>query len=111
MKITGAILGTRAIDADAVTKLAALPSRETLLAEAIGAITAPMATTAGLFDAPLRDVVGLVQARHQIEQRALTDTRRAHHRAQLPFGNVQIDPAQHRDLRFAETVVLGQTAD
>jgi large subunit ribosomal protein L10 len=62
VKITGAILGTRAIDADAVTKLAALPSRETLLAEAIGAMTAPMATTAGLFDAPLRDVVGLVQA-------------------------------------------------
>lgn len=62
VKITGAVLGGRAIDADAVTKLASLPSRETLLAEAIGAITAPMATTAGLFDAPLRDVVGLVQA-------------------------------------------------
>jgi large subunit ribosomal protein L10 len=62
VKITGGILGSRAIDADAVTRLASLPSRETLLAEAIGAITAPMATTAGLFDAPLRDVVGLVQA-------------------------------------------------
>ncbi len=62
VKITGGVLGSRAIDADAVTRLASLPSRETLLAEAIGAITAPMATTAGLFDAPLRDVVGLVQA-------------------------------------------------
>jgi large subunit ribosomal protein L10 len=62
VKITGAILGSQAIDADAVTRLASLPSRETLLAEAIGAITAPMATTAGLFDAPLRDVAGLVQA-------------------------------------------------
>ena len=62
VKITGGVLGSRAIDADAVTRLASLPSRETLLAEAIGAITAPMAMTAGLFDAPLRDVVGLVQA-------------------------------------------------
>jgi large subunit ribosomal protein L10 len=62
VKITGAVLGSRAIDADAVTRLASLPSRETLLAEAIGAIAAPMATTAGLFDAPLRDVAGLVQA-------------------------------------------------
>ncbi len=62
VKITGAVLGSQAIDADGVTRLASLPSREVLLAEALGAITAPMATMAGLFDAPLRDVVGLVQA-------------------------------------------------
>ena len=62
VKITGAVLGSRAIDADGVTKLATLPSREVLLAEVLGAIVAPLSTTAGLFDAPLRDVVGLVQA-------------------------------------------------
>ena len=67
VRITGGVLGTRSIDADGVTRLAALPSREVLLAEAIGAIAAPMATTAGLFDAPLREVVGLVAA--LIEQR------------------------------------------
>jgi large subunit ribosomal protein L10 len=70
VKITGGVLGAQAIDADAVTRLAALPSRETLLAEAIGAITAPMATMAGLFDAPLRDIAGLVSAYH--DQRAET---------------------------------------
>ena len=62
VKITGGVLGSRAIDADSVGRLAALPSREVLLAEAVGAIVAPMSTVAGLFDAPLRDVVGLVQA-------------------------------------------------
>ena len=62
VKITGGVLGSRAIDANSVTRLAALPSREVLLAEALGAIVAPMSTVAGLFDAPLRDVVGLVQA-------------------------------------------------
>ena len=62
VKITGAVLGSRAIDAESVGRLAALPSREVLLAEAVGAIVAPLSTTAGLFDAPLRDVVGLVQA-------------------------------------------------
>ena len=62
VKITGGVLGSRAIDASSVTRLAALPSREVLLAEAVGAIVAPMSTVAGLFDAPLRDVVGLVQA-------------------------------------------------
>ena len=62
VKITGGVLGSRAIDAGSVGKLAALPSREVLLAEALGAVVAPMFTVAGLFDAPLRDVVGLVQA-------------------------------------------------
>ena len=62
VKITGGVLGSRAIDADGVTKLATLPSREVLLAEALGAIVAPLSTTAGLFDAPLRDVAGLVDA-------------------------------------------------
>ena len=62
VRITGGVLGASAIDADGVTRLATLPSREVLLAEAVGAISAPLATTAGLFDAPGRDVVGLVQA-------------------------------------------------
>jgi large subunit ribosomal protein L10 len=62
VKITGAILGDRAIDSDGVIRLASLPSRETLLSQLAGAFAAPMATTAGLFDAPLRDVVGLVAA-------------------------------------------------
>ncbi|MFL5682043.1 MAG: 50S ribosomal protein L10 [Chloroflexota bacterium] len=62
VRITGGVLGSRAIDANSVTRLAALPSREVLLAEAVGALVAPMSTVAGLFDAPLRDVVGLVQA-------------------------------------------------
>jgi len=62
VRITGGVLGNRAIGADDVTRLAALPSRDTLLSDALGALVAPLATTAGLFDAPLRDVVGLVQA-------------------------------------------------
>jgi large subunit ribosomal protein L10 len=62
VKITGALLGDRAIDADGVTRLASLPSRDVLLSQVAGAFTAPLATTAGLFDAPLRDIVGLVAA-------------------------------------------------
>jgi large subunit ribosomal protein L10 len=62
VRITGGVLGSRAIDADSVGRLAALPSREVLLAESVGAIVAPLSTMAGLLDAPLRDVAGLVQA-------------------------------------------------
>jgi large subunit ribosomal protein L10 len=62
VKITGGVLGSTAINAEGVTRLATLPPREVVLAEVLGAIAAPLATTAGLFDAPARDVVGLVQA-------------------------------------------------
>jgi large subunit ribosomal protein L10 len=62
VKVTGALLGDRAIDADGVSRLAALPSREVLLSQLAGGFASPLATTAGLFDAPLRDVAGLVAA-------------------------------------------------
>jgi large subunit ribosomal protein L10 len=64
VKVTGAVLGERAIDAGAVQRLAALPSRDVLLAELAGAFAAPLATTAGLLAAPLRDVAGLLSALH-----------------------------------------------
>ena len=56
VRITGAVLGDKAIDADAVTRLAALPSREVLLARLAGGMQAPVATLAGLFAAPLRNL-------------------------------------------------------
>ena len=62
VKVTGAFVGSRVIDADGVTRLSQLPGRDVLLAQVAGAISAPMATMAGLFDAPLRDIAGLVQA-------------------------------------------------
>ena len=62
VRVTGGLLGDRAIDAEGVTMLATLPSRDVLLAQVAGAIAAPMATLAGLFDAPLRDIAGLVAA-------------------------------------------------
>jgi large subunit ribosomal protein L10 len=62
VKVTGAVLGTRVIDADGVGRLSQLPSKDVLLAQVAGAVSAPMATMAGLLDAPLRDVAGLVEA-------------------------------------------------
>ena len=62
LKVTGAVLGDRVINAEGVIALAQLPSRGVLLSQVAGAIAAPMSTMAGLFDAPLRDIAGLVQA-------------------------------------------------
>jgi large subunit ribosomal protein L10 len=56
VRITGGVLGDRAIDADGVTRLATLPSREVLLAKLAGGMQAPVANLAGLFSAPLRNL-------------------------------------------------------
>jgi large subunit ribosomal protein L10 len=66
VRITGAVLGDKAIDADAVTRLAALPAREVLLARLAGGMQAPVATLGGLFAAPLRNLgYALVQVAEQ----------------------------------------------
>jgi large subunit ribosomal protein L10 len=69
VRITGAILGTQAIDADAVTRLAALPTREVLLAKLAGGMQAPVGTLAGLLAAPLRNLgYALAQVAEQKRQ-------------------------------------------
>lgn len=69
VRIRGGILGDRAIDADAVTRLAALPPREVLLARLAGGMQAPVATLAGLFAAPLRNLgYALAQVAEQKRQ-------------------------------------------
>jgi large subunit ribosomal protein L10 len=69
VRITGAILGDQAIDADAVTRLAALPAREVLLAKLAGGMQAPIGTLAGLFVAPLRNLgYALAQVAEQKRQ-------------------------------------------
>ena len=56
VRITGGLLGNKAISADDVTKLATLPPREVLLATLAGGMQAPVATLAGLLIAPLRNL-------------------------------------------------------
>ena len=69
VKITGAVLGDKAIDGDAVTRLAALPTREVLLARLAGGMQAPVGTLAGLFAAPLRNLgYALAQVAEQKRQ-------------------------------------------
>ena len=66
VKITGAVLGDRSIDADGVTRLATLPSREVLLAKLAGGMVSPIATLGGLLGANLRNLGNaLVQVRDQ----------------------------------------------
>jgi len=71
VRITGGVLGDRAIDADGVTRLATLPSREILLARLAGGMQAPVASLASLFAAPLRNLgYALAQVAEQKAQQA-----------------------------------------
>jgi len=54
--VRGAILGGRRVDAESVTRLATLPSREVLLGQLAGGMVAPLASMASLFAAPLRNL-------------------------------------------------------
>lgn len=53
--IRGAVLGGQRVDADGVTRLATLPSREVLLGQLAGGMIAPLASMASLLAAPLRN--------------------------------------------------------
>lgn len=66
MTVRGAVIGGRRIEGDAVTRLAALPAREVLLGQLAGGIASPLATMAGLLNAPLRNLAsGLAQLAEQ----------------------------------------------
>jgi large subunit ribosomal protein L10 len=68
VEIRGAALGGQTVDAAGVTALAALPPRDVLLAQLAGAMASPLATMAGLFAAPLRNLgYGLTQLKERRE--------------------------------------------
>jgi large subunit ribosomal protein L10 len=60
VKVTGAVIGGRALDAAGVPTLATLPPREVLLAQLAGAFNAPATQVAGLLAANLRSLGSLL---------------------------------------------------
>ncbi len=61
VKIKGAVLGMRTVDAEGVTRLATLPPREVLQAQLAGALQSPIATLGGLLGANLRNLAYALQ--------------------------------------------------
>src|SRR6266550_8124185 len=66
--VEGSVVG----DAD-IKRLATLPPTEVLQAQFVGAVVGPLTMVVGLFTAPLRDLVGVVDARiRQLEEQGET---------------------------------------
>jgi large subunit ribosomal protein L10 len=70
LKVRGAILGDSILDAAAVQDLADLPPREILLAQLLGAVQGPMSSMASTINAPMRELVQVLQARAEQGQEA-----------------------------------------
>jgi large subunit ribosomal protein L10 len=67
--IRGGIMEGHSISEEEIQTLAKLPPTDVLRAQIVGAIAAPMSTVVGLFNAPPRDIVGVLQARiEQLEE-------------------------------------------
>ena len=98
VRITGGVLGDKAIGAEDVTRLAALPPREVLLAKLAGGMQAPVGTLAGLFAAPLRNLgYALQQVAEQKAQAEPVDHRPDDHSDRPPrrrFPDGSPDPGR-----------------
>jgi large subunit ribosomal protein L10 len=63
LSVRGGVLQGSEVRADQIAELAKLPSEEVLRAQLVGAIAAAPTAIVGLFTAPLRDLVGVLDAR------------------------------------------------
>ncbi len=66
IEIRGGVMQGRPVTAAEIATLATLPSMDVLRSQVLGAITAPVTTIVALFNAPLQNLIGLIDAR--IEQ-------------------------------------------
>jgi large subunit ribosomal protein L10 len=71
--IRGGFLDGAEIGADDVKRLAKLPPADVLRAQLVGALAGSLTTVVGLFAAPMRDLVGVIDARiKQLEEQGET---------------------------------------
>jgi large subunit ribosomal protein L10 len=69
LEIRGGILDGQEIGGDEVKSLATLPPTDVLRAQLVSAVSGPLMTVVGLFTAPLRDLVNVLDARiKQLEE-------------------------------------------
>jgi large subunit ribosomal protein L10 len=73
LQIRGGILDGQQIGEDEVKSLASLPPTDVLRGQLVGAVSGPLTTVVGLFTAPLRDLVNVLDARiKQLEEQGDT---------------------------------------
>jgi large subunit ribosomal protein L10 len=76
LTLKGGILQGQPVGAEEVVRLASLPPADVLQGQVLGAVVGPLNAIVGLFTAPLRDLVGVVDARiSQLQEQGETAER------------------------------------
>jgi large subunit ribosomal protein L10 len=85
LAIRGGVLEGQSMSAEEVENLAKLPPADVLRAQLVGAIVSPLTTLVALVSAPLRDLLGLIDARiAQLEEQGDTSQAEAAPAAEAP---------------------------
>ena len=91
--LRGGVLQGKQMTEEDVKSLASLPSADVLRAQLAGALVGPLTMVVGLFTAPLRDLVGVIDARiRQLEEQGEGDAA-AEAVADAPAGEAQPEGA------------------
>ena len=94
LQVRGGILDGNTIGEDEVKSLATLPPADVLRAQLVGAVSGPLMTVVGLFAAPLRDLVNVIDARiKQLEEQGET-VPEPQAAAEEPAGEAKEPPAE-----------------
>ena len=93
IEVRGGVIQGRSMSADEVETLATLPSLDVLRSQVLGAVTAPLMVILALFNAPLQNLIGLIDAR--IEQlQAQGDTSAAEVEVEAPGAEAEAPAAE-----------------
>jgi large subunit ribosomal protein L10 len=110
--IKGGILEGAELAADDVKQLAKLPPTDTLRAQLVGALAGSLTTVVGLFAAPMRDIVGVIDARiRQLEEQGESAPEAEVQKAETesaaeaaPAEEAEADPESEQEAQVEEPV-------
>ena len=104
LQIRGGILDGSTIGEDEVKSLATLPPADVLRGQLVSAVSGPLMTVVGLFAAPLRDLVNVLDARiKQLEEQGETVTE--------PEAEVQAETAEEPEAEEPQAEAQAETAE
>jgi large subunit ribosomal protein L10 len=109
LSVRGGILQGKPMSADQVRELAALPPADVLRGQVLGAIVAPLNAIAALVNAPLQNLVGLIDAR--IEQLGGEETEAAPEAEAAAAGPEQEASEEESSGAEAESIDNAPTAE
>ena len=112
LAIRGGVMEGRTIGADEVESLAKLPPVDMLRSQVLGAVTAPLTTIVALFNAPLQNLIGLIDARiEQVAEPPVRDSGPGEGAPREPGGSPVTDevPVVHEPV--AEETTESQTQE